>query len=42
MVRGKTEEAGKGYIKVSAWHNGHEKGGKGLQWQPLPGGEGNN
>ena len=37
-----TDEAGKDYSKVKAHSSDHVKGGKGLQWQPLPTGEGNN
>lgn len=42
MIGSETDEAGKGYIKVNAHSSDHVKGGKGLQWQPLPKGEGNN
>lgn len=42
MIGSETDQAGKSYIKVNAHSSDHVKGGKGLQWQPLPTGEGNN
>ena len=36
---GETDEAGNDYIKVNAHSSDHAKGGKSLQWQPLPTGE---
>lgn len=42
MKGGETDEAGNDYIKVNAHSSDHAKGGKSLQWQPLPTGEGNN